>query len=147
MPIVLQPPFVTMLVVATALLAHFFLGPWQTVLHEPVLGTALVAFGSSFMMWARIRFTTRNTTLFVGRAATHLVCDGPFRFSRNPMYVGVISSLAGVALWFGTLPIFLAVPVAFAFLNFFHVPHEERMLRRIFGDRYLAYSKEVRRWL
>ncbi len=41
----------------------------------------------------------------------------------------------------------MAIPVTFLFLNFFHLPGEERLLRESFGERYLAYSREVRRWL
>ncbi|MDR4469691.1 MAG: isoprenylcysteine carboxylmethyltransferase family protein [Nitrospira sp.] len=147
MPIVVQPPVVTLFVVLSAWLTHALLGPWQTILHVPVLGGALVALGFSFMLWARILFTSRNTTLFVGRPSSQLVRDGPFRFSRNPMYVGVLVFLMGVALWVGTWPLYLTGPVIFLLLNFFHIPREEHMLRETFGEQYLAYSKEVRRWL
>ena len=113
----------------------------------PLLGGMLVVAGFSCMMWARVLFTSRNTTLFVGRASSELVCDGPFQFSRNPMYVGVLVSLFGLALWIGTLPMYVAVPFTFMTFNFFHIPREERMLREAFGEQYLAYSKAVRRWI
>lgn len=113
----------------------------------PLLGGALVVAGFVFMMWARILFTSRKTTLFVGTLSSQLVCEGPFRFSRNPMYVGVLVSLLGLALWIGTVPMYLAVPFTFMTFNFFHIPREERILRESFGERYLAYSKDVRRWL
>mgnify|MGYP001171533916 FL=1 len=147
MPMVVQPPIVTLLVVLSAWLTHSFFGPWQTILRAPVVGGVLVALGFSFMMWARILFTSRQTTLFVGRPSTQLVCDGPFRFSRNPMYVGVVVSLVGLALWVGTWPLYLTVPVTVLILNFVHIPREERLLREVFGEQYLTYRKEVRRWL
>lgn len=147
MHIVFQPPFVTMLVAVSAWLIHSQLGPWQAILRMPVLGAALLGLGFSFMMWARIHFMSRKTTLFVGKPSSHLVCEGPFQFSRNPMYVGVLVSLLGIALWVGTLPIYMSVPITFVFLNFFHIPREERMLLELFSERYLTYSKEVRRWL
>ena len=147
MPMVVQPPIVTLLVVLSAWLTHSFFGPWQTILRAPVVGGVLVALGFSFMMWARILFTSRQTTLFVGRPSTQLVCDGPFRWSRNPMYVGVLVSLVGLALWGGTWPLYLAVPVTVLILNYVHIPREERLLREVFGEQYLTYRKEVRRWL
>jgi protein-S-isoprenylcysteine O-methyltransferase Ste14 len=147
MPIVVQPPVVTLLVVLSAWLIHALLGPWQTILRVPVLGGVLIIVGLSCMMWARILFTSRNTTLFVGRPSSQLVCDGPFRFSRNPMYLGVIVFLLGLALWVGTWPFYTAAPATFLFLNVFHIPREEGMLRELFGERYLAYSREVHRWL
>ncbi len=147
MPIVVQPPVVTMLVVLSAWLIHAVLGPWQPIVSVSVLGGVLVALGFSCMMWARILFTSRNTTLFVGRPSAQLVCDGPFRWSRNPMYVGVLVFLMGLALWVGTWPFYMAVPSTFLFLNFFHIPREERLLRESFGEQYLTYSKDVRQWL
>lgn len=147
MPIAVQPPVVTLLVVLSAWCIHSLLGPWQSIIHVPMLGGVLVVLGFSVMMWARILFTARNTTLFVGRPSSQLVCDGPFRFSRNPMYVGVVVFLVGLALWVGSWPFYLTAPVTFLFLNFFHIPREERLLRESFGERYLHYSKEVRRWL
>lgn len=147
MLIVCQPPAVTMLVVVSAWLIHALFGPWPTILHMPVWGGVLVACGFSFMLWARIIFTTRHTTLFVGRPSSQLVCDGPFRFSRNPMYVGVMVFLVGLVLLIGTWPFYIATLVMFLFLNFFYIPREERMLHESFGERYLAYSREVRRWL
>ncbi len=147
MHIAFQPPFVTMLVVLLAGLTHWLLGPWPIMVRLPLLGGALVALGFSCMMWARLLFTSRQTTLFVGKPSSQLVRDGPFRFSRNPMYVGVVVSLVGLALWGGTWPLYMAVPVTILFINFFHIPREERMLREAFGERYLTYCKEVRRWL
>lgn len=147
MPTVVQPPVVTMLVVLSAWLIHALLGPWPMLVRVPALGGGLVALGFSVMMWARILFTSRNTTLFVGRPSSQLVCDGPFRLSRNPMYVGVVVSLVGLALWIGTWPFYLAVPVTVLILNYVHIPREERLLREVFGEQYRAYCQEVRRWL
>ena len=147
MHIAFQPPFVTMLVVLLAGLTHWLLGPWPIMVRLPLLGGALVALGFSCMMWARLLFTSRQTTLFVGQPSSQLVRDGPFRFSRNPMYVGVVVSLVGLALWVGTWPFYMAVPVTILFINFFHIPCEERLLREAFGEQYLTYCREVRRWL
>lgn len=110
-------------------------------------GGTLVMAGCLLMMSARILFTSRNTTLFVGTLSSQLVWDGLFRFSRNPMYGGVLLSLLGLALWISTVPMYVAVPFAFMIFNCFHIPREERMLREVFGERYLTYSKAVRRWI
>jgi len=147
MPLILQPPCVAMLIVMSAWLVHSFFGPWPKVLCIPLVGGVLVGSGFAFMMWARILFTSQKTTLFVGQESSQLVCDGPFRFSRNPMYVGVLVSLFGIALWVGTVPMYVALLVTFSTFHFFHISREERMLRDTFGEQYLAYSKDVRRWL
>jgi protein-S-isoprenylcysteine O-methyltransferase Ste14 len=142
-----QPPIVTLLVVLSAGFTHWLLGPWAILVRLPMLGGILVVLGFSCMMWARLLFTSRHTTLFVGRPSSQLVCDGPFRVSRNPMYVGVLVFLLGLALWVGTWPFYLTVPVTVLILNSVHIPREERLLREVFGERYRVYSTEVRRWL
>ncbi|NOU12294.1 MAG: isoprenylcysteine carboxylmethyltransferase family protein [Nitrospira sp.] len=147
MLMIVQPPFVTLLVVLSAGLTHWLLGPWPTLVRVPVLGGVLIALGFAFMMWARFLFTSRQTTLFVGQPSSQLVRDGPFRFSRNPMYVGVLVFLVGLALWIGTWPLHLAVPLTYLILNVVHIPREERLLQELFGERYLTYCREVRRWL
>ncbi len=145
MLLVLQPPALTMLMVVTAWLIHAFLGPWEPILRMPTVGLLLMVLGFLFMLWARTAFTSRQTTLFVGQSSSHLVCEGPFRVSRNPMYVGVLVSLVGLTLCVGTLPPYMTVPTTFAVFNFFHIPLEEGMLHESFGEQYLTYSNEVRR--
>lgn len=147
MPLVLQPPVITLLIVVAAWLFHSLLGPWEIILRTPILGLVLVALGFCFMLWARILFTSCKTTLFVGQSSSQLVREGPFRISRNPMYVGVLVSLVGLALCVGTLPMYMTVPSAFVVFNFIHIPREERMLRESFGEQHVTYSNAVRRWL
>ncbi|MEK8028645.1 methyltransferase family protein [Pseudaquabacterium rugosum] len=137
----------TFLIIAATLLLQYLSGPWKAIFHVPALGVLLFVAGCSLTVLARTYFTFRKTTLFVGATSSSLVCDGPFRFSRNPMYVGVVMSLLGVAVWFGTLPMLLAPSLEFLFLHCFHIPREEVMLRGTFGPAYVAYLQRVRRWL
>lgn len=147
MPLVLQPPVLTMLTVVGAGLIQFFLGPWETIVRMPTVGLLLIVLGLLFMLWARTTFTSRKTTLFVGQLSSQLVRDSPFRVSRNPMYVGVLVALVGLALWVGTLALYMTVLIVFLLFNCVHIPCEERMLRESFGEPYLTYSNAVRRWL
>lgn len=147
MRVLIQPPVATLLIMVTASLIHGVLGPWSPWLRVPFLGASLVVGGVAFMVWARIQFTRRKTTLFVGETSAQLVSEGPFRYSRNPMYVGVIAAVLGVAVWVGTWPMYLAVLVVFCFLHLVCIPREERMLRERFGEPYQAYAQEVSRWL
>jgi len=76
-----------------------------------------------------------------------LVTDGPYRISRNPVYLGGVVVCLGLAILLGSLIAF-AVPVAlFCILNALYVPHEETTLRTKFGGLYLDYKRKVRRWL
>jgi len=74
------------------------------------------------------------------------VIQGPYRFVRNPMYIGAGLTLAGAALFYGSLRL---LSYAFLFLlatHLFVVSYEEPTLRRTFGEEYEAYCREVRRW-
>ncbi len=93
------------------------------VLQPPAL-TLLMALSFCFMMWVCISFTSGRTTSFVGRSSLQLVREGPFRVSRNPMCMGVLVSLAGLALCIGAFPMYVTVPTTFAVFNFFHGGYE-----------------------
>jgi len=73
--------------------------------------------------------------------------EGPFKFSRNPMYIGLVNVSLGVSLLFGTVIFLLAPILLFLTLNFYNIPYEEKKMEKIFGKEYLEYKKKVRRWL
>jgi protein-S-isoprenylcysteine O-methyltransferase Ste14 len=76
-----------------------------------------------------------------------LVTRGPYRLTRNPMYLGLITLALGIAIWVGAWPMFLAPIAVFATTNFVHIPFEEAKMRRQFGPAYDDYVGRVGRWL
>jgi protein-S-isoprenylcysteine O-methyltransferase Ste14 len=76
-----------------------------------------------------------------------LVTSGPFRFTRNPMYVGLMLFTLGIAFWVGTWPMFLAPIATWTTVNWVHVPFEEAKMGRQFGADFEAYTLKVRRWI
>jgi protein-S-isoprenylcysteine O-methyltransferase Ste14 len=74
------------------------------------------------------------------------VTSGPFRFSRNPMYLGMLSWLIGLAVLLGSLIVFLFPILFFLLANFLVIPLEERDMKRIFKERFIEYKRRVRRW-
>ena len=79
--------------------------------------------------------------------ATALVCSGPYRFTRNPMYAGMLLVLLAWAAFLAS-PLALLGPAAFVlYINRFQIGPEERALQWLFGREYLAYKSRVRRWL
>ena len=112
------------------------------------LGVALVAIGVAISAWAFLLFRREGTELNprseVNKA---LVVHGPFRFTRNPMYLGLVIITAGIAFWVGSLPMFAVPFLAFATANWAHIPFEEAKMRRQFGAAFEQYTREVRRWL
>jgi protein-S-isoprenylcysteine O-methyltransferase Ste14 len=79
--------------------------------------------------------------------ASTLVVVGPNRWSRNPMYVGLLLVLVGWGVWLGSAAAFVVVPFAWGWLRRFQVLPEERALAVRFGAAYGTYASRVRRWL
>jgi protein-S-isoprenylcysteine O-methyltransferase Ste14 len=92
-------------------------------------------------------FRRSRTSIVPIRPATTLVIAGPYRFTRNPMYVGLAALTVALGLFLDSWwPIVLLVPVLFVVRAFVIAP-EERYLERRFGADYVAYTQRVRRWL
>jgi protein-S-isoprenylcysteine O-methyltransferase Ste14 len=79
--------------------------------------------------------------------ATHLVTEGVFSVTRNPMYLGLLLVLIGWAVRLGTASPWLIVPLFWVMMTYGQIIREERALARLFGERYAAYRLEVSRWL
>jgi len=115
--------------------------------HRPT-GVALIVAGIALSGWARLTFRRQGAEIFPwSDAHSILVASGPFRFSRNPMYLGLVIVGLGAALVAGTWLMWLAPVVLFALDNFVIIPHEERSMQRTFGESYAAYRVRVRRWI
>jgi protein-S-isoprenylcysteine O-methyltransferase Ste14 len=111
------------------------------------VGTVMIVAGALLSLWAVLLFRQAGTTIKPFRQSSALVSRGPYRVTRNPMYVGMVIALIGVAVRLGALTPFVVVPV-FAFLiqtSFIQV--EERLLEETFGPEYARYRARVRRWL
>jgi protein-S-isoprenylcysteine O-methyltransferase Ste14 len=92
-------------------------------------------------------FRRSRTSIVPIRPATTLVTAGPYRFTRNPMYVGLAALTVALGLFLHSgWPIVLLIPVLF-FVRVFVIAPEERYLERRFGADYVAYTRRVRRWL
>jgi protein-S-isoprenylcysteine O-methyltransferase Ste14 len=92
-------------------------------------------------------FRRADTTIKPFQESSALITSGPFRLSRNPMYVSMTSVLLGVALLLGSLSPFLVLPLLMVLIQRRFIVPEESMLAATFGDAYAAYVRGVRRWL
>jgi len=112
-----------------------------------VLGIMLVIGGVVVSVVSEREFVRRETAVNPHNPATTLVKSGPFRYSRNPMYVGLTAIQLGVALALNSLwGIILLIPTLLI-MHFGVILQEEAYLERLFNDQYLAYKQSVRRWL
>jgi protein-S-isoprenylcysteine O-methyltransferase Ste14 len=92
-------------------------------------------------------FRRSRTSIVPVRPATALVVSGPYRFTRNPMYVGLAVLTVALALFMDTWwPVLLLVPVLFTIQRFV-IAREEKYLQRRFGAEHTAYAQRVRRWV
>jgi len=144
----LPPPTYLNALIPLAIVLHLVL-PIKRIIYSPYtyLGSILILLGVVLNIWSGRQLRKMNTTIdFYGRPS-ELATDGPFRISRNPIYLsGVILSL-GIAILLGSLITF-AFPIAlFLILNGLYIPSEEEVLEKTFGREYLEYKQRVRRWI
>jgi protein-S-isoprenylcysteine O-methyltransferase Ste14 len=107
----------------------------------------LFVIGPSLATWAMVTFRRHKTVVDPRGKVTTIVSAGPYRFTRNPMYLALMLIYTAGALAIGNVWVaVLIVPVFFALNNGVIAP-EERYLRSAFGDQYTEYQRRVRRWI
>jgi len=111
------------------------------------LGFGLIIFGVIINLWTDSLFKKKHTTVKPYEIPNTLVTSGPFKLSRHPMYLGMMSILLGVAIFLGSLITF-AFPIIFIIImEKLFIPLEEKNLEKRFGNQYIDYKKNVRRWI
>lgn len=113
----------------------------------PGMGWSLVVMGSLLLLWAAWAMFRHNTTINPYSAVSSLVQNGPFAFSRNPIYLGDSLIYFGIMLIWGNLWALLLYPVVWAAIRYGVIMNEEAHLSAKFGNAYTEYCRRVRRWL
>lgn len=147
------PPLWMLIFILLGLCAHFLI-PHARVFDISVptwgafMGALILAIGWGISLLASKIFAEEKTEIIPTSAKnTALVTRGPFTWSRNPMYLGLLLMMLGIAVYVGTLPMFAAVTMQFFILNFLFIPFEEEKMQRQFGEQYMQYKRSVRRWV
>ena len=118
-----------------------FASPWL-----PWCGAALVILGIAVSVAGKSHFQRVGTNVYTFEEPGQLVTDGPYRFSRNPMYLGLVLAGIGAAFVSATLSA-LVLAAAFAItVRCWYIAFEESAMRRQFGEAYETYCGEVGRW-
>ena len=99
------------------------------------------------LLWSFAWFARQKTTVIPDKPATALVLDGPFRLTRNPLYVAMALLTIGAGLWLNTWWVLILLAPALLAVDRLVIAREEAYLRRRFGAEYEAYTVRVRRWL
>lgn len=142
-----SPPALIVYSITSIILLYLFL-PLFNILIFPFNLTGLIfaLMGLIFMSKTRKLFKKHKTTLILDRSS-HLITEGVFSKSRNPMYLGITLLILGLSI-FSTNIIAILVPVAFfELVKHMYVLKEEKILQDTFGAEYLKYKKAVRRWM
>ena len=146
-PRIMPPVYLLLAIIAMVALAYSFpqpellTGPWRWA------GTVPIVAGVGLAVWVVRLFHKRGTTIRPGAVSNDLLTDGPFRFSRNPIYLGMTCLLVGIALALGSLTPWPIVPIFVALVAWNVIPVEESMLEEAFPDEYARYRARVRRWI
>ena len=147
--IVVPPP----LLFAVPLLAGWLVNrrwPWSLTggsAATAVAGVLLIAVGTAIALAGVRRFRKAGTTVLPFGGTSELVTSGIYRFTRNPMYLGMTLAYVGFTLLLNSVWCVLFLPVALMSVYVLAVRPEERYLSQKFGDQYTRYRAKVRRWI
>jgi protein-S-isoprenylcysteine O-methyltransferase Ste14 len=112
------------------------------------IGLVAVAIGLGFYAWCLVfHYRSYKAAVRVSFSPPHLVVAGPYRISRNPMYVSGLFTWLGWLVFYGSPAVLLALVLLWSGFTFRVIPHEERQMEALFGDDYLEYKRSVRRWI
>jgi len=112
-----------------------------------ILGVGLMAAGSCLGAWSMFRFLRSGTSPIPVRPTTAVVTEGPYRFTRNPMYLGLTLVLFGLGIVIDNGWVLLTTPLAVLGVDRLAIAREEAYLERKFGAAYVDYKSRVRRWI
>jgi protein-S-isoprenylcysteine O-methyltransferase Ste14 len=145
---IVRPPLVYLATIVTGSVLEF---AWPTAFlprgFATPLGSVLVVAAVMLFFYSAGKFRAAGTPVPGNRPTTAIVRAGPYRFSRNPIYVAFSLLQLGMAAWADSLWLMATLIVAIALMTRLVIPREERYLERKFGGEYLDYKARVRRWI
>lgn len=111
-------------------------------------GLIAVAIGLALYAWClATHFTSYSSSVHIGFSPPHLVVAGPYKVSRNPMYLSGLFTWLGWTIFYGSPAVFVGLVLLWSLFAFRVIPLEERQLQATFGDDYLEYKRSVHRWI
>jgi len=143
----MNPPALLFISVLSMLAVHLCF-PVTQIIPYPwnALGAAPIGLGVALNVWADRLFKRARTTVKPDREPAALVAEGPYRFSRHPMYLGMIAISAGIAALLGTVTPLIVASLFTVLLALRFVPAEEQAMERVFGEAWGRYRRRVRKW-
>jgi len=116
-------------------------------LQDHVYGIGLIAVAALLAIWARLEFYRADTDVRADTPDSTLLTSGPYRFTRNPLYIVLTLAQLTAAVWLNNLWVLLLTIPSVVVISLYVIAREEHYLETLFGQQYLDYKKRVRRWL
>ena len=111
------------------------------------LGVPLIVGAVALFSYSVAKFRAAGTPVPARKPTTVIVQTGPYRYSRNPIYLAFSLFQLGIAIWVNSAWLLATLVGAVALIHFVVIRREEQYLERRFGSQYLDYKASVRRWL
>jgi len=145
--IIYPPMWLAFGIILQFVLNEYFPGLRFTTVAGQVIGGVILVIGLALLVTAGGLFKQADTDLIPFKDVSALVTTGVYRFTRNPMYLGMALVLLACAVTVGAATAFIVPPVFMAIIHFRFILPEEDMLRELFPDEFPAYCQNVRRWI
>jgi protein-S-isoprenylcysteine O-methyltransferase Ste14 len=147
LPGLLRPPLVLLAAITLGVVANS-IWPLPFIPSALVLAGPVILFAAVLLFVLSLReFRAAGTSVRGTERTTTIVRTGPYRFSRNPVYLAFVLFLLGLALWLNNLWLLVALAAFGSFISIMVIPREEQFLERNFQAQYSEYKATVRRWL
>lgn len=141
------PLFYAVIFIAALLFQQVLPLPEPPRSFSRVAGLIFGGLGAGLCIWSITLFWRARTSLIPIKPSMALVSAGPYRFTRNPMYLGLLSLYVGLGFWWPALWAIILLPLVVGIIQRQVIRKEEWYLERRFGAAYLDYKQQVRRWL
>ena len=145
------PPVLQVLIVAFAMygLSGLFPNLQVKVFGTNWLASSLAIVGMALVIMGILAFKKAQTTVnpHTPEKSASLVTNGVYKYTRNPMYLGMLLILLGWAFYLSNFAALFVLPIFVIYMSRFQIQPEERFMMQKFGDEYRAYVVKVRRWL
>jgi len=118
-----------------------------TTVPRAWVGGGVFAVGFVLAIWAMVTIRKAGTRVETNKPTTAIVANGPYRVTRNPIYIGMFLGLTGLAIGFDNFWVLATLVPFYLVIRYGVISREEAYLERKFGAVYLGYKSRVRRWL
>jgi protein-S-isoprenylcysteine O-methyltransferase Ste14 len=143
-----RPPLVYLIALIAGIVMQMVMPiPFLTRTLAMPLGALLVVIAMALFSYSVAKFRGAGTPVPARKPTTTIVRTGPYRFSRNPIYLAFSLFQLGIAIWIDSVWLLGTLVGAVALMHYVVIPREEQYLEREFGAQYLDYKASVRRWL